>query len=117
MEDKTVILTTLNSAWARPGSVVDLFIESFRIGIGTRMLLNHMVIIALDPKAYEWCLLIHTHCFPLVTEGIDFSGEEYFMSNGYLEMMWRRIDFLRTILEMGYNFIFTVFAIFLMFTP
>ncbi|XP_039145974.1 uncharacterized protein At4g15970 isoform X1 [Dioscorea cayenensis subsp. rotundata] len=107
MEDKTVILTTLNSAWARSGSVVDLFIESFRIGIGTRVLLNHLVIITLDPKAYERCLLLHTHCFPLATEGIDFSGEEYFMSNGYLEMMWRRIDFLRTILEMGYSFIFT----------
>ncbi|KAK4737078.1 hypothetical protein R3W88_000775 [Solanum pinnatisectum] len=24
-------------------------------------------------------------------------------------MMWRRIDFLRVVLEMGYNFVFTVY--------
>ncbi|KAJ0974503.1 hypothetical protein J5N97_016468 [Dioscorea zingiberensis] len=107
MDDKTVILTTLNSAWAGPNSVVDLFIESFRIGIGTRMLLDHMVIIALDPKAYERCILVHTHCYAFSIEGVDFSGEKHFMSDGYLDMMWRRVDFLRTILEMGYNFIFT----------
>ncbi|CAA3011336.1 uncharacterized protein At4g15970-like [Olea europaea subsp. europaea] len=29
------------------------------------------------------------------------------MSEDYLKMMWRRIDFLRVVLEMGYNFIFT----------
>ncbi|KAL0406489.1 UNVERIFIED_CONTAM: hypothetical protein Slati_3962800 [Sesamum latifolium] len=29
------------------------------------------------------------------------------MSADYLKMMWRRIDFLRSVLEMGYNFIFS----------
>ncbi|XP_031271560.1 uncharacterized protein At4g15970-like isoform X2 [Pistacia vera] len=75
MEDNTVILTTLNEAWAAPNSVLDLFLESFRIGYGTRRLLNHL--------------------------------EAYFMTPDYLKMMWRRIDFLRTVLEMGYNFVFT----------
>lgn len=107
MEDKTVILTTLNEAWAAPNSIIDLFLESFRIGDGTRRLLNHLVIIALDHKAFNRCLVVHTHCFSLVTDGDNFSQEAYFMTNQYLRMMWRRIDFLRSVLEMGYNFIFT----------
>ncbi|RVW47787.1 Uncharacterized protein CK203_091749 [Vitis vinifera] len=107
MEDHTVILTTLNEAWAAPDSVIDLFLESFRIGDHTRRYLNHLVIIALDQKAFARCLILHTHCFTLVTEGVDFSGEAYFMTSDYLKMMWRRIDFLRSVLEMGYNFIFS----------
>jgi hypothetical protein len=30
------------------------------------------------------------------------------MTQDYLKMMWRRIKFLRSVLEMGYNFIFSV---------
>lgn len=107
MADKTVILTTLNEAWAAPDSVLDLFLESFRIGNHTRELLNHLVIIALDEKAFSRCLAVHTHCYALVSEGVDFSKEAYFMTHDYLKMMWRRIDFLKDVLEMGYNFVFT----------
>ncbi|XP_012072412.1 uncharacterized protein At4g15970 isoform X2 [Jatropha curcas] len=107
MEDKTVILTTLNEAWAAPNSIVDLFLASFRIGVHTRRLLNHLVIIALDQKAYTRCMELHIHCFALVTEGIDFRKEAYFMTPAYVKMMWRRIDFLRSVLELGYNFVFT----------
>ncbi|XP_020599194.1 uncharacterized protein At4g15970-like [Phalaenopsis equestris] len=107
MEDKTVLLTTLNAAWVSTYSIIDLFLESFQIGNGTRWLLDHLVIIAFDKKAYRQCMVIHSHCFALTTMGIDFSGEKNFMSDGYLKMMWRRIDFLRIVLEMGYNFIFT----------
>lgn len=108
MENKTVILTTLNAAWASRGSIIDLFIESFRTGDGTRRLLDHLVIIALDKKAYIRCMSLHTHCFALYTVGVDFSDEKIYMTAGYLSMMWRRIEFLRVILEMGYNFIFSV---------
>lgn len=107
MEDKTVILTTLNEAWSSPNSVLDVFLQSFRIGEGTRKLLDHLVMVALDKKAYDRCISMHPYCFALTTEGVDFSGEKNFMSDGYLKMMWRRIDFLRVVLEMGYNFIFT----------
>ncbi|KAI9084979.1 hypothetical protein K1719_032971 [Acacia pycnantha] len=71
MEDKTVILTTLNEAWAAQNSA------------------------------------IHTYCYPLVSEGADFHEEAYFMTPRYLDMMWRRIDFLRSVLEKGYSFVFT----------
>ncbi|XP_020966653.1 uncharacterized protein At4g15970 isoform X1 [Arachis ipaensis] len=106
MKDKTVILTTLNEAWAAPNSLVDLFLESFKIGDRTRRLLNHLVIIALDQKAFARCQAIHSHCFSLDTEA-DFHEEAFFMTPTYLKMMWRRIDFLRSVLEMGYNFVFT----------
>lgn len=110
MEGRTVILTTLNEAWAAPNSIIDLFLGSFRIGEHTRRLLNHLVIVALDEKAYLRCKEVHSHCFALVTEGIDFHKEAYFMTPAYLKMMWRRIDFLRSVLEMGYNFVFTVIS-------
>lgn len=108
MADKTVILTTLNEAWAAPNSTFDLFLESFRIGNQTQRLLKHLVVIALDQKAYSRCLALHPHCFALTTKGVDFSaGEAFFMSTDYLKMMWRRIKFLHSVLEMGYNFVFT----------
>lgn len=110
MEDGTVILTTLNEAWAAPNSIIDLFLESFKIGVGTQRLLNHLVIIALDQKAFHRCLELHTHCFALITQGVDFRREAYFMTPHYLKMMWARIDFLRSVLEMGYNFVFTVIS-------
>lgn len=114
MADKTVILTTLNEAWAAPDSVIDLFLESFRMGNHTRELLNHLVIIALDEKAFSRCLALHTHCYALVSEGVDFSKEAYFMTHDYLKMMWTRIDFLKGVLEMGYNFVFTVYILILL---
>ncbi|PWA95483.1 hypothetical protein CTI12_AA008710 [Artemisia annua] len=108
MPDNTVILTTLNEAWADPeNSVLDLFLESFRIGYQTSKLLNHLVIIALDQKAFMSCKRAHTHCFAFITEGADLSQEAYFMTPDYLNMTWLRIDFLRSVLELGYNFLFT----------
>ncbi|KAK4396121.1 hypothetical protein Sango_1448700 [Sesamum angolense] len=81
MQDNSVILTTLNEA-----------------SMGSSKF---------NGKAFSRCLAVHSHCFALVTEGIDFSREAYFMTPDYLKMMWRRIDFLRSVLEMGYNFLFT----------
>ncbi|KAL5208012.1 hypothetical protein ABZP36_032447 [Zizania latifolia] len=107
MDNKTIILTTLNAAWASPGSVIDLFIDSFRRGVRTRSLLRHLVIITFDWKAYKQCKKIHTHCFALVTKDVDFSQEKRFQTAGYLEMMWKRLDFLRLVLEKGYSFIFS----------
>ncbi|XP_062185023.1 uncharacterized protein At4g15970-like isoform X2 [Phragmites australis] len=107
MEDNTVILTTLNAAWASPGSVIDLFIDSFHSGVRTSSLLKHLVIVTFDWKAYEQCAKIHPYCFALGTEGVDFSDEKRFLTSGYLDMMWKRLDFLRSVLEKGYNFIFS----------
>lgn len=106
--NKTVIITTLNAAWMEPNSVFDLFLESFKIGDETEGLLNHLVVVGMDQKAYSRCLELHPHCYALTTEGVDFSGKATYMSEHYMKMMWRRLDFMRLVLETGYNFIFTV---------
>ncbi|KAK9021594.1 hypothetical protein V6N11_011576 [Hibiscus sabdariffa] len=105
--NKTVILTTLNDAWASPGSIVDLFLKSFKLGDGIHKFLDHLVIVAMDQRAYNRCRIVHKHCYALVTKGVDFHQEADFMTPHYLKMMWRRIDFLRTVLELGYSFVFT----------
>lgn len=107
MKDRTVILTTLNDAWAEPGSMFDLFLESFRIGNGTQKLLKYLVVICLDQKAYKRCLSLHPHCYDFESTGTNFAREASFMTPTYLEMMWARIDFLASVLEKGYNFVFT----------
>jgi Nucleotide-diphospho-sugar transferase len=40
--------------------------------------------------------------------GAKYNDEKVFMSKDYLEMMWARNKFQLTILELGFNFLFTV---------
>lgn len=108
MPNRTVIITTLNEAWAAKGSMMDLFLLSFRRGEGIAHLLDHLVIVTLDRRAHERCLQLHPYCFRLETEGVDFAGEKSFMTEDYLKMMWRRVRFLGDVLEMGYSFVFSV---------
>ncbi|KAJ0914923.1 putative nucleotide-diphospho-sugar transferase [Helianthus annuus] len=105
---KTIIITAVNHAWTEPNFIFDLFLESFKFGNETRIFLKHLVVIALDQKAYTRCLKLHPYCYNLTTKGVDFSEEAYFMAPDYLKMVWRRIDFLHTVLQLGYNFILTV---------
>ncbi|XP_015883733.4 uncharacterized protein At4g15970 [Ziziphus jujuba] len=106
-KDKTVILTNLNDAWAEPHSIFDLFLESFRIGISTKSLVKHLIVICLDERAYSRCLALHPHCYHFQIEGFNFTREAVYMTPDYLEIVWRKIDFLATVLEKGYNFVFT----------
>lgn len=109
-KDRTVIMTQINAAWTRPGSLLDLFFESFRTGEGgVARLLDHLVIVTMDPAAYEGCRAVHSHCYFLRTgNAVDYRSEKVFMSKDYLEMMWGRNRFQQTVLELGYNFLFTV---------
>ena len=106
--NKTVIVTILNDAWAEPNSIFDLFIESFRIGNETEGLLKHLVVICMDQKAYARCSAMHPHCYQLQIKGANFTDEAFFMSPSYLEMVWRKIEVLSEVLEMGYSFVFSV---------
>ncbi|XP_006414588.2 uncharacterized protein At4g15970 [Eutrema salsugineum] len=107
-EEKTVIITFLIRAWAEPNSIFDLFIESFHVGQGTKRLLRHLVVICLDEKAYSRCLKVYPHrCYFLKTAGVDFSGQKNYMTQDYLKLMWRRIEFLGSLLKLGYSFIST----------
>ncbi|GLJ33931.1 hypothetical protein SUGI_0682520 [Cryptomeria japonica] len=106
-QEKTVIITTLNAAWAQNNSMVDLFLKSFHIGNGTEALLKNLLIVAVDEKALNRCREIHPHCYLMKTEGVDFSGEKLYMTRDYLKMMWRRLRFFGEVLERGYNFVFS----------
>jgi len=105
--NRTVIITVLNGAWAETNSMIDLFLESFHMGERTQELLNNLLIVALDGKAYNRCHQIHPHCYSLKTRGIDFSAEKVYMSEDYMKMMWRRLRFLLEILKRGYSIIFS----------
>jgi hypothetical protein len=106
MADKTVIMTFTNEAWTAPGSLQDLFLESFRVGAGTAPLLKHLVIVAVGAKAYEQCQRAHPLCYHLV-DGGGYSAEQVYMAKGYLELMWRRNRFQVRVLKLGYSFVFT----------
>src|SRR4051812_7006770 len=84
MANDTVILTTLNWAWGERGSVVDVFLESFRLGGGPRELLDPLVIVSPALAAHRRCRQIHAHCLAVATEGVDFSVQKNFMTDGYL---------------------------------
>uniref|UniRef100_A0A0E0LJG5 Nucleotide-diphospho-sugar transferase domain-containing protein n=1 Tax=Oryza punctata TaxID=4537 RepID=A0A0E0LJG5_ORYPU len=105
--DKTVLMTAINEAWAAPGSFLDVFLESFRHGEGTEHLVRHLLVVAMDGRAFERCNAVHQFCYWFRVEGMDFAAEQSYMKGDYLEMMWRRNRFQQTILELGYTFLFT----------
>jgi len=105
--DKTVLMTAINEAWAAPGSFLDLFLESFRHGEGTGDLPRHLLIVAMDGKAFQRCLAVHPFCYWFRVAGMDFAGEQKYMKGDYLEMMWRRNRLQQRVLELGYSFLFT----------
>ncbi|KAF7148325.1 hypothetical protein RHSIM_Rhsim03G0156600 [Rhododendron simsii] len=109
MENKTVIIAVVNKAYVEgEKSMLDLFLDGFWIGDDTQGLVNHILIVTTDPVSYNRCKFLRLHCYKLETEGVDFAGEQMFMSEDYVKMMWRRTLFLGDVLKRGYNFIFTV---------
>lgn len=108
MSDKTVIICTLNEAWIEPGSIFDLFLQSFKIGNQTVDLVKHLMVVCFDQKAFDHCTKLNLHCYWLMTQVIDISKDAFFGTPNYLEIVWRRIDFLSIVLEKGYSFVFTV---------
>ncbi|CAH9096105.1 unnamed protein product [Cuscuta europaea] len=112
-DSETVIITIINKAYVEPindenPSMLDLFLEGFWEGEGTRQLLDHLLVVAMDSAAYDRCVFRRLHCYGLSTDGgVDFSGEKLFLSKEFIDMMWRRTLFLLDVLKLGYNFIFT----------
>ncbi|KAK3162857.1 hypothetical protein QOZ80_1BG0094630 [Eleusine coracana subsp. coracana] len=107
MDDKTVIITYVNEAWARDNSLLDIYLESFKNGEDTAELLNHVLVIALDPAGFDHCKAKHPHCYHLQVKSVDMSSAKRFMSKDYLELVWTKLTFQQRILELGYNFLFT----------
>ncbi|PWZ09975.1 Uncharacterized protein Zm00014a_007635 [Zea mays] len=88
MEDRTVIMTSVNEAWAAPGSLLDSFLESFRVGENVSHLAKHVVVVAMDDGAFRRCQAVHPHCHLLRPEkaGLDLSGAKSYMTKDYLDL-------------------------------
>jgi len=112
-EDRTVIMTSVNEAWAAQGSLLDLFLESFRNGEKISHFVDHLLIVALDAGALERCRAVHPHCYLLpppagdAGNSSDLSEEKVFMSKDYIDLVWSKVRLQQMILELGYNFLFT----------
>ncbi|KAJ1439564.1 Nucleotide-diphospho-sugar transferase [Sesbania bispinosa] len=110
--NKTVIIAIVNKAYVnqdiiKGDTMFDLFLSSFWLGEGTRSLIDHLLIVAVDRTAYDRCQLLRLNCYKLETDGVDFEGEKLFMSQHFIKMMWRRTLFLLQVLKRGYSFVFT----------
>lgn len=113
MENKTLIIAVVNRAYAEQGietdrTMLDLFVDSFWLGEGTRWLLDHVLVVTMDLPSYRRCEFRRLNCYRLATDGVDFGGEQLYMSHDFVAMMWRRTLFLADVLRRGYSFIFTV---------
>ncbi|KAG8078897.1 hypothetical protein GUJ93_ZPchr0007g6353 [Zizania palustris] len=106
-DDRTVIITSVNEAWARPGSLLDLFRESFKNGDGIAHLLDHVLVVSVDPAGFDRCKAVHPHCYLLEVTSANLSSANRFMSKGYLELVWAKLSLQQRVLELGYNFLFT----------
>lgn len=105
--NKTVIITVVNEAYVEGDkSMLDLFLDGFWLGEGTRPLIHHLLIVAMDGTSFERCKFLGLHCYRLKTED-ELDGEEVYMTPGFLRMMWSRTEFLGNVLKRGYSFIFT----------
>ncbi|QCE04818.1 rhamnogalacturonan II specific xylosyltransferase [Vigna unguiculata] len=112
MGNKTVIIAMVNRAYVEQDvesdtTMLDIFLNSFWLGEGTRSLIHHILLVVVDQIAYDRCQFLKLNCFRLETDGVDFEGEKVYMSQDFIKMMWRRTQFLLDVLKRGYNFVFT----------
>ncbi|XP_052176266.1 uncharacterized protein At1g28695-like isoform X1 [Diospyros lotus] len=108
-ENRTVIIAVVNEAYVEgDNAMLDLFMDAFWLGEGTQGLRDHLLVVAADQTSYDRCKFLRLHCYRLENSaGEDLAGEKLYMSAGFIDMMWRRTQFLGDVLRRGYNFIFT----------
>ena len=107
-DDRTVIITSVNEAFARPNSLLGLFRESFQVGEGIGHLLDNVLVVAVDAKAFSYCKAVHPHCYLRQVKTMDLSSANNYMTEAYVELVWTKLSLQQRVLELGYNFLFTV---------
>ncbi|XP_072987328.1 uncharacterized protein At1g28695-like [Typha latifolia] len=107
MGNKTMIISVLNKAYAEENGLLDLFLQSLREGENTEFLIKRLLLVAADQVAFNHCKLLTLHCYQLNMTGANFTKEQLYMSEGFIEMMWQKTRFLGDVLKRGYSFIFT----------
>ncbi|KAI4350521.1 hypothetical protein L6164_004970 [Bauhinia variegata] len=93
----------VDEAWASPGSVLDLFLQSFKVGEGTLRFLNHLVIITMDAQAFAYCSSLHSHCIHPSTFADCFAPR----IPNHNTLSWKRNNVLLDVIKLDYNIIFT----------
>ncbi|KAI4964721.1 hypothetical protein ZWY2020_059778 [Hordeum vulgare] len=108
-DDRTVIITSVNEAFARPGSLLGLFRESFHAGERIDHFLDHLIVVAVDPMAYRHCRSVHRFCYllPPTKTSMNLSSASDFMSDAYVELVWTKLELQQRVLQLGYSFLFT----------
>ncbi|KAM0826417.1 hypothetical protein ACQ4PT_068894 [Festuca glaucescens] len=109
-DDGTVIITSVNEAWAAPGSLFDLFREGCKNGEGTAYLLNQTLTMPhrrRQPRALARCEAVHPHCYLLEVKSANVTSANRFMTKSYLELVWAKLSLQQRVLELGYNYLFT----------
>lgn len=108
-KNNTVIIAMVNFAYVEGDKpMLDLFLDGFWVGEETRQLVDHLLIVAADNVSYERCKFLRLHCYNLQKVGVKNVGDEkLYMSNDFIQMMWRRTQFLGDVLKRGYSFVFT----------
>ncbi|CAL9081286.1 unnamed protein product [Musa textilis] len=107
MANKTMIIAILNKSYMEKNGMFNLFLQSFREGEGTWFLIKHLSFVAVNQMSFNQCCALGLNCYKLVMEGVDFSEVVFYMSDDFIEMMWRRKLFLGDVLKHGYSFILT----------
>ncbi|CAN1187893.1 Uncharacterized protein At1g28695 [Linum perenne] len=106
METRTVIVTMIDNntradSDIRHGSqsVVDSFLGMLRGGEATKHLVNHLVILTLDPRTFGYCKSVHRHCF--------FKHSRTRELGKHTQRLLERNEFLLQVVELGYNLFYT----------
>lgn len=108
MENNTLILTMINKPYAESNSMFDLFLQSFQAGEGTKQLIEHLLVVAVDQPSFDRCLQLHLHCYKFNIEGEDFSDEQFYRTKSFVKMMWGRLRFVADVLGRGYSILLSV---------
>ena len=53
---------------------------------------------------------MHPHCYLLEVRSPTSAPPLRFLSEGYLEIVWTKLSLQQRVLELGYNYLFTVLA-------
>eukprot|EP00850_Spirogloea_muscicola_P003002 SM000011S19180 [mRNA] locus=s11:1234586:1237562:- [translate_table: standard] len=108
-DSRIVIVTSFTAAW-KP--MLELFLEQLRSSPLTQALIRHLLVLSFDDKGYSYCQKLGLHCYldtqESATKKGNYSGAaKVYMTPIYLDMMWRRLELKRDILQLGYNVLFT----------
>jgi hypothetical protein len=61
-----------------------------------------------DAGALARCQAVHPHCYLLEVKSADVTSANRFMTKSYLELVWAKLSLQQRVLELGYNYLFTV---------